>query len=55
MFRWPYHDFYSATAQEFTMKIKSKIRGGATTGGRGCGGGGGGGPFPTPYPRAPKK
>jgi hypothetical protein len=36
------------------MKIKSKIRGGATTGSRGCGGGGGG-PYPTPYPRAPKK
>jgi hypothetical protein len=29
------------------MKIKTKIRGGAT-GGRGCGGGGGGGPTPIP-------
>jgi hypothetical protein len=31
------------------MKIKSKIRGGATSGGRGCGGGN------VPFPRAPKK
>jgi hypothetical protein len=33
------------------MKIKTKIRGGATTGSRGCGGGGGN----VPFPRAPKK